>query len=388
MEFEGFDIDMEQLTMEAPVVSPIAIGDTILDEGRFTIEGDMLKDFHDKALHLDKKSEQSYITLAVMNNYCFVYSLNIGIELYAIYGCECDNQDALILSLPLNRILKLLNTPEKITFQVTADNIMITKKGMEVNIKRVDTLYVQECTEYVNALYGLYEDIPTDTLTNTELSKLIAMLTVYANFNNADERLILLDKETAYVRGKGYYVYTPFATEGKYLVNNTLSSMLLKLSNSITLDEFGIQIICKDDIYTIIANNYVLNFPRLDGEFKFTLLGKIKPVRIFKANKKELVTALKQIDLYTETDCGITLNDKIYLQNHTSQGIAKLEVHSEHVEGELIDNPTNYAFNYDKLLRVLGGLKTPEVLIMECNTGEHLYLSDDKMSHFIILSVR
>lgn len=381
--FEGFDIDEfeEQVVMESPVQSPLRIDRKVLEVGEFSIAGYHLKDFHDNALHLDKKSDTSFVTIVVQNNFCFVYSINIGIELYAVYGCEYECGEPLMFTLPLNRILKLLND-EMITFKVQEDIIEIVKRSMEIEINKVDIMFEKECSEYVNTLYDLYEVAPTDTFESADLTEVLTTLSTYAKMNNADERLILFDKGTAYVRGIGYYVYKAFKTNATYIVNPVFSNLLLRLSKG----DFPVHIVDNDDIYTVIANNYVMNFPVLDGEFKFNLLGKIQPTKAFKVEKREFVTALNQIDLYSEKDCGMSMRERLYLQNKTVQGTARVDIHLEVLEGEA--ESATYMFNHDKLLRILSGIKGGEVVIMECNTREHLYISDEKMSHFVILSVK
>lgn len=379
-----------QVALSEPVSSPIYIQGTHLEEGKVTIDTRWLKEYYDKALHLDKKDDKTYITLVCMNNYCFVYSLNVGVELYALYGCQCSHTQPLIFSLPINRILKLLNGAEMITFDLEEDIIHIRKANLDVDIQKVaKPFYLKECERYVNNLFKLYELTPTDTKTNVEWSSMLSLLGTYSRLNKAENRLILLDKQFAYVRSSGYYVFAEFVVNTKYVINSTFASLLNKLCTSSTMSEFNVSIICDDTQYIVVSNNYVLNFPMLNGDFKFNIISKIQPVTYYQVSKQELAQALQQVDLYTEHNTAITVSNPMRIVNKTVQGTAKVDISSVMLENtKSSQEPTTYAFNYSKFARLVNCIKGDIVSILECNTEEHLYLSDEKATHYIIMSVK
>lgn len=369
--------------------NPLYLGDNYLTEGEFEIDAQHLKTFYDNAIQLDKKDTKTCITLVAVNNFCFVYSINIGVQLSAFFGCNYANKTPLVVTLPINKILKLLNTEEPIRIVVEEDSFYIKKSRMNVSIGKSDVMYAKECSETINQMYDYYDQTPNDELSSKALKSMLATLSPYARMNQADNRLILLDGNVAYVKSTGYYVFENFKTNSKYLINNTLSQLLLKLCDTGVVEEHDIKIFTTEDTYIILANNYLLKFPILNGDFKFNLIGKIQPTVVYSVDKKEFKTALEQIDLYTEKKCAVILGDTSSLQNKTVQGTAYVEIVPEKLEDSRPEPIQSvYEFDYNKLTKVLAPIKTDNLIIMECNTREHLYLTDQKMSFYVILSVK
>jgi hypothetical protein len=391
---DDFDLDdlepTAQLTLEIPNNRPMYLGNNYIQEGTFSIPAPSLKGFYDNALHLDKKDTDTCITLTVVNNLCFVYSINLGIELTATFGCVYESATPLVVTLPINKILKLLNTDEMVTFTLTEDTITISRNRMEVSIMRVNSLFIKESDRAIKSIYNYYDSEVHDQFENNALYEMVTTMNAYAKLNPADKRIILLDGSVAYVKSIGYYVHKSFPTNQKYLINGTLANLLAKLCKS-DLESFEIKVILTEDAYVILAHNYTLVFPMLNGDCKFTLLDKIQPVTAYQFDKKEFKLALSQIDMYNEKKCAITLGDTVSLQNKTVQGTAYVELHSQLLQDMRQQDDRmmqTYLFDYNKLTRVLAPIKTDELVIMECNTREHLYLADAKTSCFVILSVK
>lgn len=388
-DFDTHNLGPQTAIANAVPNAPLYLSDDYTEVGRFGIQAQYIREFYDSALHLDKKDLKTHITMVVVNNYCFIYSLNIGIEMYATFGCDYPNSQPLVFSVPINKILKLLNTDEIVIFDVEDDEIFIEKTKMRVSIIKPTLFYIKECEAKVNELYSLYEQGVSDEFSNTELYTTLNILNVYSKYNQADKRTILFTGTVAYVRSVGYYVFRNHQTNNKYLINTTFAGLLLKLCKSTQFEEFPVKVIVNEDVYTVISNNYVLNFPIIEGNYKFNALGKIHPTAVYQLDKKEVKTALTQLDLYTEKKCALTLGDTALLQNKTVQGNAMVEVGITKLEDSRNDKlPSTYLFDYDKFTRVLGPIRSDNMIIMECNTQEHLYLTDDKMSFYIILSVK
>ena len=369
--------------------NPIYLGENYTTTGEFSIESRHLRSFYENAIHLDRKDSKVYITLVAVNNYCFIYSLNIGIELTAFFGCDYDGNVPLIVTLPINKILKLLNTDEPVRFIVEEDEFLVKKTKMSVSLGKPDLMYSRECDTTINEMYAYYDTSASDELNNNMLKSMLTVLSPYSRMNKADSRLILLDSKIAYVKSTGYYVFQNFKTNKKYIINNLLSQLLIKLSDVGITDDYNIRIIATDDTYIVLSNNYMLKFPILNGEFKFNLIGKIQPTAVYSVDKKEFKTALDQIDLYTEKRCAIVLGDTPSLQNKTVQGTAYVEISLDKLEDSRESQTQSvYEFDYNKLVKVIAPLKTDNIVLMECNTREHLYLTDQKMSYYIILSVK
>lgn len=389
-EEDDIDFDYEEQTViEQPVGNPIYLGSNYTEVGSFAINAMALRTFYENALHLDRKDSETSITLTVVNNYCFIYSLNIGIGLTATFGCDYPSPTPLVVTLPINKILKLLNTDEMVQFDMTEDEVVISKSNMRVSIQRPHMLFVRESDRAIEEMYAYFVSGVHDEFSNTELLSMLSIMNTYSRLNQADKRIIILDGSVAYVKSVGYYVHQSFKSNKKYLINTTFANLLIKLCKSGQLENYPIKIIIKEDVYVIMANNYILTFPILDGEGKFTILGKIQPTTVYALDKKELKTALSQIDMYTEKNCAITLGDTVSIQNKTVQGTAYVQLGFEKLEDSRQDKTNaTYVFDYNKLNKVLTPLKSDRIHVMECNTREHLYITDDKMTFYIILSVK
>lgn len=392
VDFEDLEDDFEfeeQTVVSQQLNNPIYLGDNYTETGNFSISSVAIRNFYENALHLDRKDTETSITLTVVNNYCFIYSLNIGIGLTATFGCNYPSNVPLVVTLPINKILKLFNTDEDVVFTVTEDEIVIAKSNMRVSIQRPNMLFVKESDKAIQEMYNYYISGVHDEFSNTELFNMLNTLNVYSRLNTADKRIIILDGSVAYVKSVGYYVHHTFKSNRKYLINTTFANLLLKLCKSIQLENYNVKIIITEDNYVVMANNYILYFPILDGDGKFSLLGKIQPTTVYALDKKELKTALTQIDMYNEKHCAITLGDTVSVQNKTVQGVAYIQLGFEKLEDSRQEQVSvTYVFDYNKLNKVLAPLKTDKLLIMECNTKEHLYITDEKMTFYIILSVK
>lgn len=388
-EYSDGESYVEQTVVQGAGGNPLYLGDTYTEVGEFVVSSVYLKNFYENALHLDRKDNETSITLTVVNNYCFIYSLNIGVGLTATYGCDYNSSTPLVVTLPINKILKLLNTEEDIMFTVTEDEVIISKSNMRVSIQRPNMLFVKESDRAIDDMYEYFSSGVHDEFANGELVHMLNTMNTYSRFNQADKRIIILDGNVAYVKSVGYYVHQNFKSNRKYLINTTFANLLIKLCKCSEIENFNVKIIIKEDVYVVIANNYILTFPILDGDCKFSILGKIQPTTVYLLDKKEFRTALAQLDMYTEKNCAITLSDRVSVQNKTMQGTAYIELSHEKLEDSRSDQmSTTYVFDYNKLNRVIAPLKSDKIHIMECNTREHLYVTDDKMTFYIILSVK